>query len=38
MYVWFVDNKIGVKGARAIAEALKVNKALRTIDLDGKWF
>ena len=29
---------IGSDGASAIAQALKVNKTVHTIDVDGKWF
>ena len=38
MYVSFVDNEIGDEGASAIAETLKVNKILHTINLECKWF
>ena len=37
MCVWFVDKHIGDEEARAIAEALKVNKTVQTIELRGKW-
>ncbi len=31
--LWLVDNNIGVDGAKAIAEALKVNAVLTKLDL-----
>ena len=38
MCVWFVVNRIGVEGARALAEALNVNKTVHTIHVGGKCF
>ena len=38
MFVWFVGNQIGIEGARAIAEGLKVNKTVHAINLSCKWF